>query len=261
MAAHKRGRLDPEFYDGLRGAAAHNPGLVLLRGNRARLYDSSGSYRTITHSTVGMPLVWAMDGCCAGVQHFRMGTPHGLCKPGALSCIFCSGDGAACTTGQGLKLPVSEQQLKAVAIAACVSEEMCWQARVPFWRGAVDFLFLQHPVVIQADGSSHFTGIHGLTSDQKLALDIEFCVRAVQARVSVIRVHDAELKTNMQPDCLLEAVRAAKSGVCVVLSTSFTIASLCDNGQQVPFVEHLAGKLGGQAEVLLPYGLIIRCPS
>lgn len=213
-------------------AARHNPTLQLLPGSKAKLRRESGRFTNITHSTPFVKLVWGLRGCRAGVQHCRTATAHGMNKPHALHCFFCNGDAAACAELDALKLPASERQLIGLLIDCRMSEHFCWQACVKWWTAPVDFLLLHHKVIIQADGCSHFTTMHKRTSDEALHTDLSFCVHAVQAQHSVIRVHDTQLQTGIDPGCLQEAVAHAKTCVCVVLSHSYATVSLCVEGQQ-----------------------------
>jgi len=214
VAKRRHGRLDSDYYESLRVAQPLNLGLVLLPGSKARVNGSDGASISITHSTVGVKLVWALRGCRPGVQHYRRATPHAVHKPKSLQCFFCNIDEAACAAHYEQKLPASERQLIDAMICACMSEHFCWQARLPWWPGPIDFLLLCHLVAIQADGSSHFKGIHERSRDQQLGIDIEFCVAAMRAGVSVIRVHDTQLKAGLQPGWLSHAVAFAKMCVC-----------------------------------------------
>lgn len=60
----------------------------------------------------------------------------------------------------------------------------------------INFFHVERQAYIQADGSYHEKGMHELSRDQVLALDMEFCVAAVKACLpqgaSAVRIRTAE---------------------------------------------------------------------
>ena len=56
----------------------------------------------------------------------------------------------------------------------------------------MDFKYISHPIVIQADGSCHFKPLYDSTTGKQLYDDLRFCAAAYKSGCSVVRVHELQ---------------------------------------------------------------------
>jgi very-short-patch-repair endonuclease len=251
-----RGALSDERYKALQRAAHLNPGVTLLPGNRAVAQLANGSTVKVSNSTIGVQLVWGCEGCRLGTQHYRICTSHALRKPLSLRCLYDSYNEEEWDAANRQKPWESEQLLMRELQAAQLSEEWCPQSVPIFWPAAVDFLHLSQKAVMQADGSSHFKDTFDADCRAALDTDMRFCVRAVGKGVSVIRVHDWNLRRN---GFLAAASRIATGSLCVVLSLAYSTVYMYEAGSMQTYVQVLARLLPG-AHIEYPgWGIVIRC--
>lgn len=258
MAA-KRGALSDGRFQGLVRADGHNPGLVLLPGNKAKLQLSDGPPVNITNSTPFIQLFWGCERCRGKLRHMRYCTSHALRKALALRCLYCSYDPAEWEAEDRQLLPESEIKVMQQLVGAGLSEEWCCQVVMPFWGSAVDFMHISRKAVMQADGSTHFKGIFDAECRAILDDDMRCTVAAVEKGVSMIRVHDLQLQHGMHRSFLPWASLQATSTLCVVLSVGFNSVLFYETGHWVTYVEVLVSKLRSAHVVKHPLGIVIVC--
>lgn len=259
MTAQQRGVLRECYSAALQGAARFNPQVELLPGGRARVKHADGTYTSLTNSTQGVRLVFALTGCSAVRQHYRCCTPHALNKLMSLHCFFCNYDEGACVAAGRQRVPASELRMMRALASANITEQVCWQPCVPWWDASVDFMFLERSVIIQADGDSHFRGTYQQSSVEQLCLDAAFCARAVSNGVSVIRVHDADLQSGLNPTILRYAVSVATMGVCVVLSHAYTRVWWYEGSKPVTYIDKLKTMLGASSVYRFNTCTLVKC--
>lgn len=243
----QRAQLPGYMYESLKRARGQNPSLQMLPGNKA-VHAAPGSKRPvkIVKSLVGLTLVWALAGCLPGKQHMRECVPHTIICPVCLRCPWCDYDEDEWVALGKQKIPASELKLMAQLSRTGWDKHARWQAKLQFWAAPVDFLLrCERAVVLQADGNCHFAGLYEETATCKLAADLRFCVAAVTAGVSVVRVHATEVDTRRYPAYLPVAVEAAAAHRCIVLSPGYTTTYMYDKGLLVTYAAVLAGMLPG----------------
>lgn len=200
----------------------------------------------ITSSLTGIVLVWILTHCLPGKQHTRECTPHAVDDPVCLRCPFCAYDEDVWVAARKQKIPASELQLMAQLKRAGLDMLARWQVKLGFWAAPVDFLLrLSRLVVLQADGSCHFGGLYEGSAAEKLADDLRFCVQAVMAGVSVVRVHLLQVNSKSYPTYLQAAVSEAASKLCVVLTPGYSTVGWYNNGKWLTYAEELAIMLPG----------------
>ena len=101
----------------------------------------------------------------------------------------------------------------------------------------------QLAVILQAVGSCHFDGLYEESASEKLADDLRFCVDAVKAGHSVVRVHTIEVNSRKYPSYLPAAIKAATAGLCIVLSPGYCTTYMYDQGLLVTYGKVLADML------------------
>lgn len=258
MAA-TRGALSDDRYQALVRAGSHNPGLVLLPGNKAKVQLSDGTKLNIANCTPDVKLFWGCEGCCDKIQHMRYCTSHALRKSLALRCLYCSYDPAE-WDAEGRQPPYeSEIKLMQQLVVAGLSEKWCCQVVLPFWGSAVDFMHISRKAVMQADGSTHFKGIFDADCRDIIDDDMRCTVAAVEAGVSMIRVHDLQLQHGMHRSFLPWASLQATTTLCVVLSVGYNSVLFYETGHWVTYVEVLVSKLRCTHVVTHPLGIVIVC--
>lgn len=244
-ARQQRGQLPGYMYESLKAAKAHNPGLVLLRGNKAH-YQGPNSNRPvkIVRSLTGIRLVWALAGCTTGKQHLRECVPHTITCPISVRCVWCNYNEDEWEAAGKKKIPESEQKLMRLLSKGGWDAKARWQMMLPFWPAPVDFLLkLNQPVVVQADGSCHVEGLYDQSAGQILDSDLRFTVKAVAAGYSVLRVHAVEVNSRMYPAYLSAAIEAAAAGLCIVLSPGYSTTYLFEYGLRKTYAAVLADML------------------
>jgi hypothetical protein len=133
------GALSDDRYKALQRAAHLNPTVRLLPGNRAVKQLADGSTLRIANSTTGVQLIWGLEGCRCGWQHYRICTCHGLSKPLSLRCPYGSYDEGEWEAANRQKPRQSEYMLMRELQAAQLSEQWCPQSGPHFWPEAVNF--------------------------------------------------------------------------------------------------------------------------
>lgn len=260
MAVTRRGALDDDQWRALSAAQHMNPAVQLLPGNRAVKALQEGSKLNISKSCIGVQLFWALRGCRPGLQHYRFCTPHALSKPLSLDCFFCNCDEAACAAAKRQMPAESEQWLMQKLQAAGVCTEWCWQVQLSWWGAAFDFMHISQRAVMQSDGSSHFTDMYGVACRARLETDMRFCVAAVIALISVIRVHDLQHRMWICEEFLRTATSVATNCRCVVLSVGYRGVCLLEAGQLLTYAARLAQLLGGWVVTDYPWGTVLLPP-
>lgn len=259
MAAPARGALSEGRYNALQRAAHLNPDVELLPGNKAVQHQPDGSVRRIANSTPYTHLFWGCEGCRGGLQHYRLCTSHALGKALALRCLYCSYDEGEWVAA-GRQLPwESELKLMRELVGAQLSEEWCCQAAPGFWPAAVDFMHTSQKAIMQADGSGHFHDTFDVSCRSVLEQDMSCCVKAVEAGVSVIRVHDQQLQRGLRHGFLAAACQVATSCLCVVLSPAYHTVCIYEAGRMVTYADMLASRLPAGHVMRVPWGIVILC--
>lgn len=228
--------------------------MQLLPGNKALYALPDGSNVKISKSGIGVQLYWALQGCQPGLQHYRYCTSHALSKALSLNCFFCNCDEVECAAEKRLMPAESEQWLMRKLMAAGMSTDWCWQVQLRWWPAPCDFMHITQQVVMQADGSGHFKDMYGASCRAKLETDLSFCVAAVKAAKSVIRVHELQQRMWLCEDFLRTATAHALSRVCVVLSVGYRGVYMLEAGQLVTYADRLAQMLGGGVVVHHDWG-------
>lgn len=233
------------MYDSLKKAKPHNPAVELLPKSKARYRGSSSEKPVnIVKSLVGITLIWALSGCVPGRQHLRECVPHTIQGPVCVRCPWCDYDEDEWVASGKQKIPTSERQLMGQLIRTGWDRHARWQVKLRFWAAPIDFaLQLWRLVILQADGSCHFDGLYSESASDKLAIDLRFCVEAVAAGHSLVRVHVLEVNNNKYPAYLPAAVKAAAAACCIVLSPGYSIRNVYDKGLLVSYADVLADML------------------
>lgn len=243
----QHGQLPPYMYTSLKDAAAYNPAVELLPKNKAR-YRAHKSEKplNIVSSLVGITLVWALTGCLPGKQHLRECVPHTIKNETCVRCPWCDYDEGDWTAAGKQKIPDSERKLMAQLIRTGWDLYSRWQMKLPFWAAPVDFVLkLCRLVILQADGSCHFDGMFEESASKKLETDLRFCVLAIAAGHSVVRVHEADVNSSKYPAYLPAAIKAAAASQCVVLSPGYSTTYIYDKGLLITYADLLATLLPG----------------
>jgi very-short-patch-repair endonuclease len=182
-----------------------------------------------------------------------------LGKALALQCLYCRYDEGEWVAA-GRQLPwESELKLMRELVGAQLSEEWCCQAAPGFWPAAVDFVHTSQKAIMQADGSGHFKDTFDVSCKSVLEQDMSCCVKAVEASVSVIRVHDLQLQRGLRNGCLAAACKLATSCLCVVLSPAYHTVCIYEAGRMVTYADMLASRLPEARVVHVPWGIVILC--
>lgn len=251
--------LDVEKWTAAKLAHKLNPTIQLRPGNKAVKQLSDGSLLQISNSTIGVKLYWGLQHCKAGLQHFRFCTPHALSKPLSLNCFFCNYDEAECVAAGRQKPAVSELWLMHELMGAGLSTDWCWQVALPWWPAAADFLHLSQKAVMQVDGAGHFKDLFDTTCRTTLETDMRFCVAAVAAGTSVIRIHELQQRMWLRPTFLPNATTYATSCLCIVLTPSYNSVCLYDGGRMITYVAKLASMLTDCGVVHFDWGTLLIC--
>ena len=253
------GALSDDRYKALQRAAHLNPAVRLLPGNRAVKQLPDGSTLSIANSTTGVRLIWGLEGCRCGRQHYRICTSHGLSKPLSLRCLYDSHDEEEWEAAKRQKPWNTELMLMRELQAAHLSERWCPQSVPHFWPAAVDSLHISGKAIMQADGSAHFKDTFDASCRAVLDADMRCCVQAVEAGVSVIRVHELSLQRRLRSGFLAAASHVATSSLCVVLSPAYNTLYIYEAGRMQTYVQVLAGMLPKAKTAHLDWGIVIIC--
>lgn len=230
---------------GLLKASSLNMMVHLPAMKQAKQQLQDGSWLKLAASTEGVQLYFALDGCKGGKQHHRYCTPHALRGPHSLWCQWCSYDPISWTAA-GMKLiPETEIKLMRMLAALHMDVKCCAQVCVRWWPAPVDFMFVQDNVILQVDGSGHFTQFYGKNAGQALDTDMRFCLAAWQQNVSVVRVHDSDLSKKFGCAFFAAAMQHASSKQCIVLSPSYSTVKIYHQGGLHAYLELLSAVLGG----------------
>lgn len=222
-----------------------NERVQVLPKYRAVLSLPVGKPKPIVSSMTGFKFFWGLSQCIAGKQHYRLCTPHALKCDVCVRCPFCAYDAGVWVAARKNEIWGSELRLMAMLIAIKRDQEVCWQVKLGFWAAPVDFKFMHLAVVLQADGSCHFQQMYQESTGQRLYDDLKFCVAAVEAGISVIRVHVADINRRAYPNYLPPAIEAAAAAVRIVLSSGYSTVYIFENGQLLTYAQVLANMLPG----------------
>lgn len=120
---------------------------------------------------------------------------------------------------------------------------VCWQVMVDFWAAPVDFKFINQALIIQADGSCHFSAMYDNSTGQQLADDMRFCASGYKAGASIVRVHALELSNKRSTSFLQAALSIAINKCCIVLSPGYSTVCMYEAGGFVTYAQLLADML------------------
>lgn len=243
--------------EGLRIAQPLNPEVQVAGKGKAVVLLASGKDRPIVPSMTGWQFFWGLAGCVQGRQHYRFCTPHTLDDPVCLRCPFCAYDPVVWTAGKKHVIWQSELQLMRQLSRVQLDQQSCWQVKLLFWPAPFDFMMLNKRVIIQADGSCHFEGMYEQSTGKRLADDLRFCVQAVEAGLSVVRVHVQQVGSSKFPSYLAAAVQLAAASPCIVLSSGYSTVYIYEGGQLLTYAELLAKRLSGYRVYTATFGNIV----
>ena len=230
--------------EALSGAAYYNPGLIVE--------GSSGTYGGICLSKTmeGQQFVLACSGCKEGKQHFRKCTLNAIrLSLDKLKCLYCrdwkKGDKVLAKTEIAFMGLLQQWGL---------DEECAMQVAVPWSKGRVDFVYLPEPqkspqpcIIVQVDGTAHFTKHYGTEVLKSVEKDMGCCCDAFEASARMLRMHHLDLEDADRGlvDWLLEE----QSKPRVVLSSAYGSVKLRQGRDLVSYPKVLAAKLGGDVSL------------
>lgn len=196
----------------------------------------------------GLQFVLACRGCQQGKQHCRKCTLNAIRdKDGKLFCIFC---GAAEAKG----LAETERRFMDLLQEWELDEKFAMQVDVPWWKGRVDFMYLPEPqkspqpcIIIQVDGTAHFTKHRGSGMMKSVERDMACCGAAFRAGARMLRIHHHDLESPDRGwvDLLLEE----QSKPCVVLTLAYAAVAWFKGMKKVKYPWELASLLGDNVVV------------
>jgi very-short-patch-repair endonuclease len=187
-----------------------------------------GKPRYISNGVRRQKLYWRLTGCLPGVQHFKLCEPRAAATAESLRCKQCACVMAESAGTHQQVLCASEQQLACMLHELNIGSNMCAQVAVDWWHGRVDFMHVQHSMLIQADGSCHDTGAYDRSAEQLVKRDAGFCAAAYARYLptggSVLRVRTC--KSDLH-DSLQSGFNLAAAGRVIVLSPTYS-SVMCD---------------------------------
>lgn len=231
------------LWQALQTASGLNPRVLLPHPHVASICTSHGNTMPITNSTTGYQLYFALVGCQPGKQHYRYNTPHALRNSSQLLCPFCKGNSDEWREHKRRCIPKSELVIMHMLMVLQLDASVCWQVMVDFWAAPVDFKFINQALIIQADGSCHFSAMYDSTTGQQLADDLRFCASGYKAGASIVRVHALELSNKRSTSILQAALSIAVNKCCIVLSPGYTTVCMYEAGGFVTYAQLLADML------------------
>ena len=77
--------------------------------------------------------------------------------------------------------------------------------------------------------------------------------------MSVIRVHDIQLRTWLHSDFLAKAVAIAEMHCCIVLSAGYTTVCMHAEGQVLTYAQMLVRQLPGSYVNQYAWGIVVIC--
>jgi len=244
---------------GLQIAQPLNHKVQMPAKGKAVVLLPNGETRPIVPSMTGWQFYWGLTGCAEGKQHYRFCTPHTLDHHVCLRCPFCAYDLVVWTAGGKHFIWQSEVQLMWQLCMVDLDQQLCWQVKLQFWAAPFDFMMLDQRVIIQADGSCHFEGMYEHSSGKRLNDDLRFCVQAVGAGFSVVRVHVQQVKCNKHPSYLAAAVQLAAASQCIVLSSGYSTVYIYEGGQLLTYAQLLVKRLAGFRVYTAAFNNIVIC--
>lgn len=227
--------------------------LVLLQ------HGAGGDVERIVSSKEQVQLDWSLN--CR--VHLRHCTPHSICAPSDLICIYCASDEEL--EGLGKKCPSSHER----GFWECMQTwQMVGRLRIEvklgFWGGLIDYVDGTTGVLIQVDGEHHFAGrMHGESCMQRLDNDARMCIAAWRAGRVLVRVHHLDVKNESGMRLAMRAMRAVtagRKGPVLVFSKHFDTRGSGVSAQR-SLVGVAAAQLGGQVEVVHRAESIIIAPK
>jgi hypothetical protein len=211
----------------------------------------------IYSSTEGVKVVARCEGCCQGRRHYRKATPKTLSKAGTLHCRLCL-VGARLPKPAHVKMPhTTEQVFIAVLWQLGMDERFMFQV-VPsepeFWHRCMDFFNYVDGYYVQVDGACHWADMYKQSCVQVLDADFQQASDAIEHKVTLVRIHEADLT---RVDVVAATLAAARGFVGVVLSPSYASQWVPCHGQKVLYTQALVSSTPNLAQSTGPSGVIL----
>lgn len=204
----------------VREAVVHqqpNGVVVKVPSNRPAVWiDAAGGVHYLRKSESKQQFYWVLNGCCEGVQHYRLCTPDALKQPCQLLRPFCATVTGVWPSLGRRALPDAEQQFVVLLVRLQQSEEWCCQVKHKCCWGPFDFYNWQRDVYVQIDDDYHFR--RG-SIDKTFARHLVCNVAAVSHKIGLVRLHVGDLH---RADTVLAAIHTASQHKCVVFSATYS---------------------------------------
>lgn len=201
--------------EALEAAHAYNPGLVVQSK-----YAAIGSIG-LTKTKEGLQVVMGCLKCKGRKPHFKWCTLNAVRDDmSSLLCFFCDDKRVE-------KLPICEREFIGLLKAWGLDHQFAFQASLPGIHGRVDFMHLPKPmvspwdaVIIQIDGTSHFTRYRGQDKLKTAGADMARSKLLYDKGAKLLRIHHADL--DQCPRELVTKVVESNCKPCVVLSRAYS---------------------------------------
>lgn len=99
-----------------------------------------------------------------------------------------------------------------------------------FWQAPLDFYNLEQQYFVQIDGRCHWVGMHQSSSREVIRRDMLQAQAAINAGVTVVRVHMHDIHND---DAVAASLQAANEGFSIVLTPAYASTWVCWDGQQL----------------------------
>lgn len=198
----------------LDAAHAFNSG-VIVQSN----YAAMGSIG-LTKTKEGLQVVMGCLECKGGKQHLKCCTLNAVrANMSSLLCLFCD-------SNKVKDLPKCEREFIGLLKAWGLDQEFAFQVALPGMHGRVDFMHLPKPlvspwdaVIVQIDGTCHFTRYRGQDKLKTVGADMASSKQLYDKGAKLLRIHHADL--DQCPRELVTRVIESSCKPCVVLSRAF----------------------------------------
>jgi hypothetical protein len=231
-----RGKLTQQLRMALKAAQHLNRDVDMYSYEVPAVVAGGEEPTMIYSSTEGVRVAVRGEGCCPGRMHHRRATPKTLSQAGALYCRLCM-VGARLPQPAGVRMPWSnEQSFMRVLWELEMDEKFMHQVVPQFWHKAMDFYNYVEGYCVQIDGACHWKGMHGRKPEQVLDADFKQAQAAVERKVALVRIHEADVSCK---EVVAATLAAVQGFVGVVLSPSFARQRVPCQGQRVLYTQAL----------------------
>lgn len=234
-AGEQHGQLSQFKVQAYKAARWHNPHVLQQEGQRYYI-DVEGQRVRLSNTLEGWRFAFR---CNCQQYHCRYCTFKTLQDEDDLFCQFCNHGTPAGPQQSSTHVPQCEidamqawRQLRLDYAVAC-------QVDLPFWHGRVDFYHMPTKLVVQIDGSSHFSGTHQVQPWDQLVRDLDCCAAAWKKGVRMLRIHHQH--DDMQTP-MLAAVRMEYNSY-VMLTHHYQALSTRMVDKSISFVQWVADRL------------------